>query len=100
MDIVAQVREAVAKTLNIPAADITPDTRLDDIGLNSLEVMEVIFELEQKLGIDIALDPEILAADKAGGGTRSGGLQFDTIAQVASAIAQYIAANPGAKPAS
>jgi len=96
MDIIDEVRAAVAKTLNIPAAEITPETRLEDIGLNSLEVMEVIFELESKFGIEIPLDPEALAADKTGAGKRVGGLPFDTIAQVASAIEQHI----GEKPAS
>ena len=94
MEIVEQVRQSVAKTLKISADEITPDTRLDEIGLNSLEVMEVIFELEEKLGIEIPLEAQDLAAGKTGGEKRSDALPFETVADVASAIRPYLGARP------
>jgi acyl carrier protein len=105
MDVVEQVRLAVAKTLKIAAEDVTPDTRLDEIGLNSLEMMELIFELEERFGIDIPfdlldlVDPQFVPGGKAGG-DRSGAMPFETVADVASAIQKHVGAKSvGAKPA-
>jgi acyl carrier protein len=94
MDVIDEVRQAVAKALNIPATEIKSETRLDELGMNSLDVMEVIFEMEQRFGIDIPLEQENRPADQAGKGTNN--LPFETIADVADAITQHI----GAKPAS
>jgi acyl carrier protein len=82
MEIIDEVRQVVAKALKIPLDQITPGTRLADIGLNSLDVIEVIYELEEKFGIDIPLEPQ------AGAG--SNGLPFETVTEVADAIKQHI----------
>jgi len=82
MDIIDEVRQVVATALKVPAAQITPESRLEDIGLNSLDVIEVIYELEEKFGIDIPLEPE--------GGEPGKGLPFETLAEVAAAIEQRI----------
>jgi acyl carrier protein len=84
MDIIGEVRQAVAKALDVPTDDIAPEMRLADIGLNSLDVMEVIFELEQKFGIDIPIELEDGKRD----------LPFETIADVATAIKQHLGAKP------
>jgi acyl carrier protein len=52
--IAASVRTAVAKTFTVDAAGLTPDTSLyDDIGADSLSVMELISALEDDLGISL-----------------------------------------------
>ena len=95
MDVIDEVRQAVAKALNIPAAEIKPETRLDELGMNSLDMMEVIFEMEQRFGIDIPLEQETPASDQTGGKAPNN-LPFETIADVAGAVTQHI----GTKPAS
>lgn len=85
MEIVDEVRQAVAKALDVPVDDIAPDTRLADMGLNSLDIMEVIFELEQKFGIDIPL--EAPSGDNASG---RGDLPYETVGDVATAIKQHL----------
>ena len=90
MEIVDEVRQVVANALKVPAAEITPDTKLADIGLNSLDVIEVIYELEEKFGIDIPLDPNENASTAARNGSASSNLPFETVMQVAAAIKQHI----------
>jgi len=92
MEIIDEVRQAVAKALDVPIEDVAPDARLAGIGLNSLDVMEVIFELEQKFGIDIPLEFDEAASGNAGGSKRE--MPYETIAEVANAIAQHIGAKP------
>ena len=94
MEIIDEVRQAVAKAVNMPVEDIAPDARLADIGLNSLDMLEVIFELEQKFGIDIPLELKEKTSGHAAGNKR-GDMPFETIAEVASAIAQHIGAKSG-----
>jgi acyl carrier protein len=82
----------VAKALNIPAAEVKPETRLDELGMNSLDVMEVIFEMEERFGIDIPLEQETRGSEQAGSSTNK--LPFETIGDVASAVTQHIGAKP------
>lgn len=50
--IAASVRRAVARAYGVDAAGLTPETSLyDDIGADSLSVMELISALEDDLGI-------------------------------------------------
>ena len=86
MEIIDEVRQVVAKALKVPFEQVKPDSRLADIGLNSLDVIEIIFELEEKFGIDIPLNPEGGASDPAAG--RS--LPFDTLTDVAAAIKTHV----------
>ncbi len=53
----ADIEEAVIAILGaqllLPPADIAPDARLDDLGLDSLGKVEAIFALEERFGISI-----------------------------------------------
>jgi len=48
------VRDAVANVLNKPASEITPDTTFrDDLGADSLDVVEIVMSIEEALDISI-----------------------------------------------
>ena len=85
MEIVDEVRQIIAKTLKIPADDLKPDSRLDDIGAESLDVIEIVFELEEKFGISIPFQ-----ANEAGKAGEPSKLPFATIADVAKAVQQLV----------
>src|SRR5262245_54311201 len=50
----AEVRRVISKILNIPADRLAPESRLDELGAESLDVIEIVFELEEKFGITIS----------------------------------------------
>ena len=50
-----KVRDALASQFELDPASITPETNLiDDIGADSLDVVELIMELEDEFGITIS----------------------------------------------
>ena len=57
MSIFEQVRDTLAKKFEIDPATITPETNIiDDIGADSLDVVELIMSLEDNYGISISDD--------------------------------------------
>lgn len=50
-----KVRDALASQFELDPATVTPDTNLiDDLGADSLDVVELIMELEDEFGITIS----------------------------------------------
>ena len=49
----------LAEQLAIPVGDIRPDTSFDDLGIDSLDTVEMIMDLEEELGVDIEIDDQI-----------------------------------------
>jgi len=57
MSIFEQVRDTLAKQFEIDPSTITPETNIiDDIGADSLDVVELIMSLEDNYGISISDD--------------------------------------------
>ncbi len=53
-DIVAQV---ISETSEIPRDQITPDVHaIDDLGIDSLDFLDIVFALDKKFGIKIPLE--------------------------------------------
>lgn len=53
-DIVAQV---IADTSEVPLEDIKPDVHaIDDLGIDSLDFLDIVFALDKKFGIKIPLE--------------------------------------------
>jgi acyl carrier protein len=48
-----RVRGLVAKYLNIPADTIGEDSRLTDLGLDSLGALELVFEIEEEFKVSV-----------------------------------------------
>lgn len=48
------IAQNIADSLAVPKADITPQSRLvDDLGADSLDLVDIIFTLERKFGINV-----------------------------------------------
>ncbi len=46
-DLLERVRSVIARYLQIPVEGVRADTKLEDLGLDSLGSLELIFELEE-----------------------------------------------------
>lgn len=49
----ALVHELLAEFFKVPAARLLPETRLEELGLDSLAAVELIFEIEERFGVQV-----------------------------------------------
>ena len=50
-----------AKQLELDAAEISPDSTFESLGIDSLDIMELIMDLESELGIELELEDQKIA---------------------------------------
>ena len=50
------VSNAIAKKLEVDVTTIKPESTLEELGLDSLDTFDIIFEAEDKLGIKVPND--------------------------------------------
>jgi acyl carrier protein len=53
-----KLAEFTAQHLELDIADITPDSTFESLGIDSLDVIEIVMELEDELGIELDLGGE------------------------------------------
>ncbi|NLD51588.1 MAG: acyl carrier protein [Clostridiales bacterium] len=53
MDVFTKIAQAIAQRRGSDASQITPETRFDELQLDSLDVAELIMELEDEFSITI-----------------------------------------------
>ena len=47
-----------AKQLELDAAEITPDSTFESLGIDSLDIVEMIMDLESELGVELDLEDQ------------------------------------------
>ena len=47
-----------AKQLELDAAEITPDSTFESLGIDSLDVVEMIMDLESDLGVELDMEDQ------------------------------------------
>ena len=50
-----------AKTLELDIDDIRPDSTFDSLGIDSLDVVEMIMDLESELGVELEMEDQKIA---------------------------------------
>jgi len=55
MEVADDVKAVIANELKIPVEQLIDDRKLADLGAESLDVIEIVFELEEKFNIDISV---------------------------------------------
>ncbi len=50
-----------AKQLELDAAEITPNSTFESLGIDSLDIVEMIMDLESELGIELDLEDQKIA---------------------------------------
>jgi acyl carrier protein len=55
MEVADVVKAIIAKELKIPVEQLSDDRKLADLGAESLDVIEIVFQLEERFNIDISV---------------------------------------------
>ena len=50
-----------AKQLELDPAEITPDSTFESLGIDSLDIVEMIMDLESELGVELDLEEQKIA---------------------------------------
>lgn len=51
-----------ARQLELDAADISPDSTFESLGIDSLDVVEMIMDLETELGVELDVENQKITA--------------------------------------
>ena len=78
-DVATDVMSVIKKKIRVDRADITPDDKLSELGLESLDALELVFDLEEKFDIEIPVN----ANDAQIGG-------FERVSDVIAAVQKII----------
>ena len=49
-----------SKQLELDITEITPDSTFEDLGIDSLDIVEMVMELEGELGVDLEVEDETI----------------------------------------
>ncbi len=50
-----------AKQLELDPAEITPDSTFESLGIDSLDIVEMIMDLESELGVELEMEDQKIA---------------------------------------
>ena len=53
-----KLKNYAAKQLELDASEITPDSTFESLGIDSLDVVEMIMDLETELGVELELEDQ------------------------------------------
>ena len=54
-----KIAKYLAEQLDVPAEDITAETTFESLGIDSLDTVEMIMDLEDELGVELELEEKI-----------------------------------------
>jgi acyl carrier protein len=83
-DVANEVAEVIAARMHTIDRKVRPSDSLDSLGLGSLDMLEIAFELEQRFDIEIPFNANTT-------------FEFDTVGGLAEAVQQLIAERSGLK---
>ena len=77
-DVANRVKDILAEECAVDRGDLQDDARLEDVGISSVDMVQVIFAVEEAFGVSIGEDDM--------------GLQLETVGEVTAAIERIVAA--------
>ena len=95
-DITETVMQIISMELKIPMERLRPDTALQDLGVESLDLIEIIFALEEEFDISIPFNANDAAPPGKEGASPSGLGKLETVEQIAAAVKRLIDRKPAA----
>lgn len=92
-DIGTQVRDILAFHLGIDASQLGDDTRFEDLGADSLDVVEIVMSCEERFSVEIP-NREATSLATVGDAVRCVKTQIDAVAAAQLAAEKFSAARP------
>jgi acyl carrier protein len=92
LEVLDDVRAIISKSLNIPIERLTPDARLDELGAESLDVIEIVFSLEEKFDISIPFNADEVTRVSKPDVDGKTDMEFSTIGDIAQVVQDLIKA--------
>jgi acyl carrier protein len=91
VEILDEIKRIISKRVEVPVEQVTPDTRLEDLGAGSLEVIEIVYDIEEKFGINVPIKPgeSLLLLETETQGTKST-VELGTIGDIARAVQSLV----------
>jgi acyl carrier protein len=77
-----EILDIVAKKAMINRALLTPQAKLSDLNVSSLDMVEVMFALEEKFGIELPFNANTSASE------------FETVGDVIASVQKQLAGKP------
>ena len=95
VEMLDEIKRIVAKRVEVPVEQVTHDTRLEDLGAGSLEVIEIVYDIEEKFGISVPIKPgeSSLVLETETQGAKSS-VKLETIGDIARAVQSLVDAKP------
>jgi acyl carrier protein len=92
VEILYQVKRIVAKTMKVPIEQLTANTKLEDLSGMSMDVVEIILQLEEKFEIYIPIEVGDASPMSASQTTGANSLEFkfETIGKIAKVVKSLI----------
>ena len=53
-----KLKSYAARQLELDASELTPDSTFESLGIDSLDVVEMIMDLESELGVELELEDQ------------------------------------------
>lgn len=95
-DITDTVIQIISAELKIPVERLSPATALQDLGVESLDLIEIIFALEEEFDISIPFNANEPVSPGKEGAPQSGLGKLETIEQIAAAVKRLVDRKPAA----
>src|ERR1700721_954098 len=91
VEMLEEIKRIVAKREEVPVEKVTRDPRLEDLGAGSLEVIEIVYDIEEKFGISVPIKPgeSSLVLETETRGTKST-VELGTIGDIARAVQSLV----------
>ena len=90
------VMQIISRELKIPLERLSPATALQDLGVESLDLIEIIFALEEEFDISIPYNANEPTSPGKEGASQGGLGKLETIEQISAAVKSLVDRKPSA----
>ena len=94
--VIDEVRLIISRQLKIPVESLHHNTKLQDLGVESLDFIEIVFALEEKFDVSIPYNANETSAAGKSESAPVGSGKLETIEQISAAVKELLDAKASA----